>query len=399
MGYQDPPLPTAEPMNEEKSSPRPADSIVIQTEDNLVAPSEQASLGQQAHDPNEDVSSAQQNYELDSQQETTPHIHPDNDSAVQHLAEDEDDHGNGVNDHDERPFSDYGSDSSSFYTSILSEATDYYWENGRRYHAHQGGRYLLLNDEVELDREDMKHHEWMLITDFRLHLSPIGNNPQRILDIGTGTGIWAMQLIAIPRPKSLAQIYLLSNQNVDDLEAEWLYRPGTYDLVHVRFMFLAIKDYPAMLAQAYRTLKPGGYVELSELGVTPEATNQNYPPPFQIFRWLDLYDEAMKKMGFNFRVAHAFKNMLTDARFVDVVERKFEVPWGGMAQRPKRKGYRSLASRSLKQGLQGIVMGLFTRSLGWTPSEVEVFLVELRKQLDDKSYQLLDHASVFAFSS
>ena len=77
-----------------------------------------------------------------------------------------------------------------------------------------------------------------------------------------------------------------------------------------------------------RTLKPGGYVELSELGATPEGTNQNYPPPFQIFRWLDLYDEAMKKMGFNSRVAHAFKNMLTDAGFVDVVERKFEVPWG-----------------------------------------------------------------------
>jgi hypothetical protein len=39
---------------------------------------------------------------------------------------------------------------------------------------------------------------------------------------------------------------------VEDLEAEWLYRPGTYDLIHVRFMFLAIKDYPAMLAQAYK---------------------------------------------------------------------------------------------------------------------------------------------------
>lgn len=38
----------------------------------------------------------------------------------------------------------------------------------------------------------------------------------------------------------------------DDLELEWLYKPGTYDLINVRFMFLAIKDYPAMLAQAYR---------------------------------------------------------------------------------------------------------------------------------------------------
>jgi hypothetical protein len=34
----------------------------------------------------------------------------------------------------------------------------------------------------------MKHHEWMLITECRLHLAPIGLYPQRILDIGTGTG-------------------------------------------------------------------------------------------------------------------------------------------------------------------------------------------------------------------
>ena len=26
----------------------------------------------------------------------------------------------------------------------------------------------------------------------KLHLAPIGNKPKRILDVGTGTGIWAM---------------------------------------------------------------------------------------------------------------------------------------------------------------------------------------------------------------
>ena len=42
--------------------------------------------------------------------------------------------------------------------------------------------------QTELDREDMKHHEMMLITDFRLHLSPIPETPDKILDLGTGTG-------------------------------------------------------------------------------------------------------------------------------------------------------------------------------------------------------------------
>ena len=43
-------------------------------------------------------------------------------------------------------------------------------------------------------------------------------------------------------------------------------------------------------------------------------------------------------------------------------------------------------------GLQGIAMGLFTRILGWTAAEVEVFLVGLRKELKDKSIHILDHA-------
>lgn len=38
------------------------------------------------------------------------------------------------------------------------------------------------------------HHLYLLLLDGRLHLAPIGKNPQRILDIGTGTGIWAMDM-------------------------------------------------------------------------------------------------------------------------------------------------------------------------------------------------------------
>jgi hypothetical protein len=47
--------------------------------------------------------------------------------------------------------------------------------------------YLIIY-QSEMDREDMKHHISMLITEGQLHLAPIGSNPQVILDIGTGTG-------------------------------------------------------------------------------------------------------------------------------------------------------------------------------------------------------------------
>lgn len=86
------------------------------------------------------------------------------------------------------------SDSSSFVSSLSSKITDYQWDNGRRYHAYKEGHYPLPNDETELDREDMKHHMMMLITNGRLHHAPIPSKPTKILDLGTGTGIWAIQV-------------------------------------------------------------------------------------------------------------------------------------------------------------------------------------------------------------
>jgi hypothetical protein len=40
-----------------------------------------------------------------------------------------------------------------------------------------------------MEREDMKHHMCTLLFEGRLHMAPIGYNPQKILDIGTGTGM------------------------------------------------------------------------------------------------------------------------------------------------------------------------------------------------------------------
>jgi ubiquinone/menaquinone biosynthesis C-methylase UbiE len=39
---------------------------------------------------------------------------------------------------------------------------------------------------------DLAHHIYILLLEGKLFLSPIGENPQRVLDLGTGTGIWAM---------------------------------------------------------------------------------------------------------------------------------------------------------------------------------------------------------------
>ncbi|KAK5698389.1 hypothetical protein LTS12_028504 [Elasticomyces elasticus] len=69
--------------------------------------------------------------------------------------------------------------------------TDYRFEFGRRYHSYRDGAYWGPNDEIANEQQDVAHHMYNVTLDGKLHLAPL-QNPQEILDIGTGTGIWAM---------------------------------------------------------------------------------------------------------------------------------------------------------------------------------------------------------------
>jgi 16S rRNA G527 N7-methylase RsmG len=44
------------------------------------------------------------------------------------------------------------------------------------------------NDENEQARMDLVHHIYLMLTGGKLHLAPV-INPQRVLDLGTGTGM------------------------------------------------------------------------------------------------------------------------------------------------------------------------------------------------------------------
>ena len=90
-------------------------------------------------------------------------------------------------------------DSDSTYgDSILTETTslhgsvlNYQYENGRLYHSYNAGKYFAPNDEREQERLDLLHHVISMILRGELHRTNFElQEPERILDIGTGTGIW-----------------------------------------------------------------------------------------------------------------------------------------------------------------------------------------------------------------
>lgn len=52
---------------------------------------------------------------------------------------------------------------------------------------------MFPSDEQELERLDMRHALMLALFDGKLQFALIGTNPQRVIDLGTGTGTQSYQ--------------------------------------------------------------------------------------------------------------------------------------------------------------------------------------------------------------
>ncbi|KAM6506777.1 hypothetical protein FALCPG4_018606 [Fusarium falciforme] len=80
------------------------------------------------------------------------------------------------------------------HTTVSSSILEYRKIQGRTHRSSNSTDYWTPNDDGHVEAFDVAH-EWLtMMLDDKLYKPPIGDNPQRILDIGTGTGIWAMSV-------------------------------------------------------------------------------------------------------------------------------------------------------------------------------------------------------------
>ena len=118
------------------------------------------------------------------------------------------------------------------------------------------------NDEEANQHLDIGHNLYLKPLQNHLFLAPINPNPAQILDLGTGTGVWAIDVAdlypsAIVTGTDLSPIqptWVPPNVRfeIDDMESEWTYSPDTFDLIHIRGLHGSI----ARLARPVRTVPP-----------------------------------------------------------------------------------------------------------------------------------------------
>jgi SAM-dependent methyltransferase len=152
--------------------------------------------------------------------------------------------------------------------SVYAHDFNLVWENGRCY----CGSYYMPIDEEELTRQHMVHEAFLKFFNGSLTTIPL-HSPRRILDVGTGTGDWAIgmaeqfpQAEVIGTDIAPVQETGCVPSNVwfeyDDAELEWTRTPDSYDLIHLRGMTGAFVDWRFVYQQCFNSLRPGGWIEV-----------------------------------------------------------------------------------------------------------------------------------------
>ncbi|KAJ3549980.1 hypothetical protein NM208_g233 [Fusarium decemcellulare] len=288
-----------------------------------------------------------------------------------------------------------GEEAVSSTESLRSSILDFRHENGRTYHRYKEGKYNLPNDNEENERLDLQHNLCLLTFDNKLGLSPPNlpdSKVKRALDLGTGTGIWAIDFGDEHPEADVVGVDLSPIQPgmvppnvqfmVDDIDEEWTYSEP-FDYIHSRMMNFSIQDWPIYLRKIYDNLTPGGYVELQEVDVIMGCDDGTLTEDTTLFKWCGLLDEVAVKLGRKFARTSTFKDTLAKAGFVDIVETRFKWPTNRWPKDPKYKELGAWNNENSNILLEALTLAPFTRGLGWSREEVEIFLVNLRKDFND----------------
>ncbi|KAJ4244349.1 hypothetical protein NW762_014476 [Fusarium torreyae] len=303
-----------------------------------------------------------------------------------------------------------GDDVASSTESISSSILHYRTIHGRTYHSERGNaqywygnrsRAGLLelisdrtpNDEHHNESMDINHHLLSLSLKGRLHLAPLKDDIQSALDVGTGTGIWAIDFADEYRNAEVVGTDISPIQpgwvppnlkfEIEDCTQEWTFEPNSFDYVHMRYLYGSISDWSSLFKEAFKVCRPGGWVESYEASPRMESDDGSVTETCAINEWGKFFIEGGKKLDRTFEIIDKDLQIkyMEDAGFVDIKVWDLKAPIGGWAKDARLKEIGQFAQAALEQDYEGYVLFMANMVLGWSKEEVSLYCAQLRREI------------------
>ncbi|KAM7200319.1 sam dependent methyltransferase [Naviculisporaceae sp. PSN 640] len=204
-----------------------------------------------------------------------------------------------------------------------------------------------------------------------------------VLDIGTGTGIWAAEFAArYPSstvlgidlfPPSITPVPRNCHFRVLDIESnlDWDIPDESFDIIHTRMVLLLLRDARRVVERCFRALKPGGFVEFQEKQ-DPYRTDDSNPAAQDtpLLRHSRLRMQAAQNCGLDRAVAGKVPAWMRQMGFGNVQVTEWKIPIGDWMESHEMKVAGQKFKECLEWGTLGISKKVLMEGLGWSEQQV-----------------------------
>ncbi|KAF7952845.1 hypothetical protein EAE96_006070 [Botrytis aclada] len=288
---------------------------------------------------------------------------------------------------------DVGEDARSSLASLTSSIIKGVEENGRTYAVYGQEEYGMPMDGVEMDRIDMAHAKYFMLLEKKRFLALIDTDVQKVLDLGTGTGVWSIDFADAYPSAEVVGVDIAPIQpfwtppncqfQVDDITKPWTWKKDTFDFVFARDLLFSVRNWPDLISQCYDHIKPGGWVEFQSIHGVLGCDDDTLSSESK-FREYDRHIRAAAvAFGTPLEDPASFKKWFENAGFEAVVEKKYKIPSNPWPKDPRLKLIGALEKENFMTGLEGMSIRSLDK-LGWSLDDSKRFLGEVKKEIKDR---------------
>ncbi|EFX00812.1 methyltransferase type 11 [Grosmannia clavigera kw1407] len=171
---------------------------------------------------------------------------------------------------------------------------------------------------------------------------------------------------------------------IEDLTQSWTFEENSIDYVHMRWLIGCVSDWTVLFKEAYRVLKPGGWIETYESDGILESDDGTVTEKSATGQWGHIFREGAKKMGskasFSVVADHVQKASLVEAGFTSINEFPLKTPISEWSETPKLKEVGQFSRAVWESDTRGL-MGYNANLLGWSSEELTVYCAQLRREM------------------